>query len=292
MKTKSITKATLLSIFVLSVITAVTLNSCQKESIRPKVVNSSTKAKGEANTAEITALFVNDINNMIFSMKKNQKGFVPGGVDSNGCVTIVTDTIDKPNSITYNYGSNCIGSDGKVRSGVVVISYAVPDIKVVNNVITGTMQNYTINGTLVNGTISMTNIGTNGSGNLVLLQSAAMSKLAPQQINSDSLTANFAYEWISGESSSPASNWQFSITGGWTSSYTSGQTDSLVITTPLIKNAKNPGCNFTITGKQYTVTTTPMGLQYSYYDYSNPGSCSGQVAVTTNGTTVIQSQNQ
>jgi|GEM_PF-3378687 hypothetical protein len=291
MKTKSITKATLLSIFVLSVITAVTLNSCQKESIHPKVVNSNTKSNGEANTPAVTALLVNDINSIVFSMKKNQKGLVPGGVDSNGCVTIVTDTIDKPNSITYNYGSGCIGNDGKVRSGVVVINYAVQDIRVVNNVISATMQNYSINGTLFNGTISATNTGTNGRGNLVFLETALFTKLAPQQISTDTLNGSFAYEWVAGESSSPEQNLQFSVTGGWTSTYTAGQMDSLVITTPLLKNAKTTNaCNYYIQGTQYTVTKTPMGEQYSYYDYSNPGSCSGQVAVTTNGVTVTQNQ--
>ena len=153
------------------------------------------------------------------------------------------------------------------------------------------MQNYSLNGTLINGIISVTNIGPNGSGNLVLLQSATLSKLGPQQIQADSLNINYAYEWVSGESSSPAQNWQFSVTGGWTSSFAAGQTDSLVITSPLLKNAKTTNaCNYYISGQQYTVKKTPMGNQYSYYDFSNPGSCSGQVAVTTNGTTVIQNQ--
>jgi hypothetical protein len=288
MKTKSITKATLLSVFVLSVITAVTLNSCQKESIKPRIVNTSAKSTGSS--AQVSALVVNDINNLIFSVRKSQKGIVPGGTDSNACTIITRDTISKPNSITYNYGSNCIGNDGVVRSGSVVVTYADPDIRLVNNVITATMQNYSVNGTQVNGQVSVTNIGPNGNNNLVLLETATLAKQGPQQVQPDSLNANFAYEWIAGASSSPAQNWQFSITGGWTNSFVTGQSDSLVITTPLIKNAKNTGCNFTIQGTQYTVTKTPQGLQYVYEDFGNPGGCTGQVSVTKNGVTTVQNQ--
>jgi hypothetical protein len=280
----------LLSIFVLSVVTAVTLNSCQKESVRPRVVNTSTKSTGEASTAELSKLLVNDINNIIFSMRKNQKGIVPGGADSNGCTIVTRDTIDKPNTITYSYGGSCIGSDGNVRSGTVVISYASEDITLVNNVISATMQNYSINGNRIHGVVSVTNIGPNGSGNTVLLQSAALSKQGPQQINPDSLNINYSYEWISGESSSPAANWQFSITGGWINSFAAGQADTMLITTPLIKNSKNPGCNFYIQGTQYTATKTLLGVQYKYEDFGNPGGCTGQESVTQNGVTTVQNQ--
>ena len=45
MKTKSFTKVTLLTIFDMSVITAVTLNSCQKEALKPKATTSPSSSR-------------------------------------------------------------------------------------------------------------------------------------------------------------------------------------------------------------------------------------------------------
>ena len=122
--------------------------------------------------------------------------------------------------------------------------------------VTAVSYTHLINGTLFNGTISATNTGTNGRGNLVFLETALFTKLAPQQISTDTLNGSFAYEWVAGESSSPEQNLQFSVTGGWTSTYTAGQMDSLVITTPLLKNAKTTNaCNYYIQGTQYTAVS-------------------------------------
>ena len=291
MKTKSITKVTLLSIVVMSAITAVTLNSCQKESIKPKVVNSLTKSQGASSFASKSGMIMRELNNFMFATKKNQKGLIPGGADSNSCVIITIDTISKPNTIVCDYGSSCIGNDHNVRSGKVTISYANQDIRLANNVISVTFQSYTFNGTSFDGGISLTNTGPNGAGHDVLVESGAVVSKAPGEISADTVSESLQYEWIANESSSPAADWQFSITGEMNSSYKAGQSDSTVITTPLIKNAKSTtNCNYTIQGTLYTVTTTPQGLQYRYEDFGNPGGCSGQEAVTVNGVTDIQNQ--
>jgi hypothetical protein len=297
MKTKSITKVTLLSIVVVSVITAVTLNSCQKESIKPKALNSSTQSKGKSNLSASSMLLMKDLNNMLFASKKSSKGLVAGGIDSNSCVIVTRDTVDKPNTAAYSYATSCVGSDGSVRSGKVTITYADPDIRTVNNVITVTYQNYSVNGILHNGSISVTNYGPNGSGNLVLAEVGTVTALNTQtnqqglqQIVTDTLNVNYQLEWIAGEGSSPAANLQFSITGGVTSSFAAGQADSVVIVTPLIKNSLNAGCNFYIQGTQYTVTHTIMGLHYRYEDFGNPGGCGGQESVTEDGITTVEAQ--
>ncbi len=286
MKTKSVTKVTLLSIFVMSVITAVTLNSCQKEVVRPKVVNTSSKTKGASNFAVSSAVAIEDINSIMFSLRKNQKGLIPGDIDSSSCVAVTMDTVTKPHVMTFDYGNGCAGHDGKIRSGIVQVTFATQDIRVVNNVITATFQNYSVAGTLYNGSVSLSNYGPNGSGNTVIAQSGQFSVMAQQQITPDTATVYYEYEWLAGENSSPAANYQFSITGGAHSS----QLDSLVITTPLIKNGKNPGCNYYIQGTEYSVSPSLLGPQYKYTDYGTPGGCSGQKAVTQNGVTTIVNQ--
>jgi hypothetical protein len=296
MKTKSITKVTLLSMFVMSVITAVTLNSCQKEAIKPKTLNNSTKSNSNVDAITASNILMNEINDMVFS-SNNKKGLGPqlNGMDSTGCTTFTVDTTVKPYSITFNYGTNCTGSDGRIRSGSVMISYDDKDIRVVNNVFMITFQNYAISSPAhagghsvsnVNGSVSLTNTGTNSNGNLVLTQTGGY--VATSQGNTDTINFNYSYEWIAGESSTPLTDVQFKITGSANGSFSNGIQSSTTITSPLIKNSKTPGCNYFIQGTTYTIA--PDTTKNETIDYGNPGGCSGQMSVTEHGVTTIQNQ--
>jgi len=144
-------------------------------------------------------------------------------------------------------------------------------------------------GSVYNGTVSMLNTGTNSNGNLVLAISANFTVAQ----DSETLTFsgnNYQYEWIAGESSSPLSNLQFKITGGYSCISTSGDSAVVAVTTPLIKNQKTPGCNFYIQGVLQTTFYIGGGASIETDDYSNPGGCSGKMVVTKNGVSSIQNQ--
>ncbi len=290
MKTRSLTKVTLLTLCLISLITAVTLNSCQKEVIKPKTISTG-KATSKTPTVSMSIL-LNEINSMVFSSARSKKekgmGVHLNIADTSGGVTISVDTITKPYSTTYNYGTGCTGADGKTRSGVAIISYDNTDLTMVNNTYTLTFQNYSITGypiTQLNGNINLTNIGTNGNGNLVITETGGYTGM-------DSLAAtinfNYQYEWIAGSNSSPLSNLQFSVTGYTSGSFPNGITGVDSITTPLIKNCKTDGCNFYIQGTSVSIANGSTIIKS--IDYSNPGGCSGQMAVTENGVTSIVKQ--
>jgi hypothetical protein len=287
MKTKSFTKVTLLTIFVMSVITAVTLNSCQKEVVRPKATNNQASSGTISDPMVSSTALFNQIGGMMFNPTKNEKGLVPNlhGIDSSGCATITIDTISKPHTIKYDYGSGCVGSDGKTRAGVVTVSFDNQDIRVVNNVWAVTYQGYT-GGSFsnLNGSVSFTNTGTNVNGNLVLVQ--AGNYVYSSGAATDTININYSYEWIAGETSSPLSDLQFKITGSCTGASSTGQTASNTITSPLTKNMKTPGCNFFVSGKTHSVAP---GKTIDT-DYGTPGGCSGLMAVTQNGMTSIRPQ--
>jgi hypothetical protein len=283
MKTKSLTKVTLLSIFFMVLITAVTLNSCQKESIKPKTPTSvNTAGNIDANSS----LVLQETSNILFTNSSTQKGLLPKGPDSSGCATITYDTANKPYTVTYNYGTTgCVGSDGKTRAGVVSLTYSSTDIRLVNSAITITYQNYSINAATINGSVSFVNTGPNGNGNQVITETGTI--IATSSTETDTMNVNYSNEWLAGEFSSPASNWQFSITGSILAGVSTGKTGGLVITSALIKNAKTPGCNFYIQGTE-TISVTGQATQY--VDYGNPGNCSGLKSVTKNGTTTVEKQ--
>ena len=289
MKTKSLTKVTLLTIFVMSVITAVTLNSCQKETIKPKALSGSTAATDPMASSQA---IMNEVNNMIFasSSSKNAKGMGQNFnlSDTTGGVIVAIDTVSKPHTVRYDYGAGCVGSDGRTRSGVAIISYDAQDIRTVNDVYSLTLQNYTISGfqvTGLNGSISYTNTGTNSNGNLVIAETGGYVGMTGSFL--DTVSVNYQYEWVAGENSSPLSNLQFKITG---SMYGNAEGNYAIdsITSPLIKNARTAGCNYFIQGTKYSSVNGTNHVKLT--DYSSPGGCSGQMAVTYNGVTSIQNQ--
>jgi len=323
MKTKSLRKATLLAILATSLIAAISLNSCQKEIVKPKTKGKKTLT-GTTNNTTSVILLQNEVNNLIFSMGgKNQKGMGQGFNfgDTSGGVIVAIDTISKPHSITYNYGAGCLGSDGKTRTGVVLVNFDNKDPRVVNNVYSISLQNYTISTpttpstgsnqplssptdpsnllggnqamanppkvTGFNGSVSYTNTGPNTNGNLVLAETGNF--VSSTGSETDTISVNYQLEWVAGVNSNPLSDLQFSITGSSVASTSVGIVDSANITSPIIKNAKwSSGCNYCIQG---TVSTVVSGSSYTkFIDFGNPGGCSGQMAVTENGVTTIQNQ--
>ncbi len=287
MKTPSITKVTLLSIFVMSVVTAITMNSCQKEIVKPKTVNTSASAAASATGGVdfASSMIVNEANNFLFSSYKNEKGLVPKGFDSSSCVVITIDTVTKPHTRTYDYGSGCVGSDGKTRAGITTLTYNNADLRVANAQVTLSFQNYSLNGTTINGAMTFENTGPNPNGNDVLTQVGSFTSVSAKE--TDTLSANYQYEWLAGENSSPAANWQFSITGSVHGSSSNGGVADITITSPLIKNAKNPTCGFYIAGTESVIVS---GNPDKFIDFGNPGGCSGLKSVTQNGSTTVVHQ--
>ena len=287
MKTKSLTKVTLLSIFVMAVITAVTLNSCQKESIKPKVTDLTNKSAGASNIDGSSSLIIDEANNLLFGSSNSEKGLIPSGAgyDTSSCVIRTFDTVHKPYTVSYNYGSGCLGNDGKTRAGIVSVTYSDKDIRVVNNSMTATFQNYSVNGTTVNGSLNLVNNGPDPNGNQVIAETGMF--ISSTQTETDTLAVNYQIEWLSGEFSTPGTNWQFSITGAIHGGTSTGRTVDITINNPLIKNARNPGCNFFIQGTEQVAVS---GEAPKYRDFGNPGGCSGLKSVTQNGVTTVTNQ--
>jgi hypothetical protein len=286
MKTKSFTKATLLTIFVMSVITAVTLNSCQKEVLKPKAASTSSSSAAISDPMVSSTALFNQMGGMMFNPSKG-KGLIPNlhAMDSSGCAVITIDTVSKPHTVQYNYGPGCIGSDGKLRAGIVTVSFDNQDIRVVNNVWAVTYQGYTFGSFAnVNGAISFTNTGTNINGNLVLVE--AGNYVYSSGSATDTINVGYNYEWIAGETSSPLADLQFKITGSCSGSSSTGQTASNTITSALTRNMKTPGCNFYVLGTTHSVS--PGKTEDT--DYGTPGGCSGLMAVTKNGMTSVVPQ--
>lgn len=71
------------------------------------------------------------------------------------CATVTHDKEAK--TITIDFGDGCEGPDGKVRSGIIVITYT-QRMFIPGAVLTFELQNYTVNGIAVEGTKTITNV--------------------------------------------------------------------------------------------------------------------------------------
>jgi hypothetical protein len=76
-----------------------------------------------------------------------------------GCIdTIIVDTTSNPKTVLIDFGNNdCTGNDGRVRKGKLNITYT-GRYREEGTVITITPENYTVNGHLVQGQKTITNL--------------------------------------------------------------------------------------------------------------------------------------
>ena len=79
-----------------------------------------------------------------------------------GCIdTIMIDTLSTPRSVTIDFGSDdCVGNDGRVRKGILNITYT-GRYREVGSAITITTDNYSVDGYLIEGTKVIENLGLN-----------------------------------------------------------------------------------------------------------------------------------
>ncbi|HVD98542.1 MAG TPA: hypothetical protein VNB90_10090 [Cytophagaceae bacterium] len=82
--------------------------------------------------------------------------------NTNSCVTVTATT----GMITLDYGTACVGSDLRTRSGKLIITYT-GKYRDPGTVVTITTNNYFVNGKKIDGMRKVTNNGTNTAGNLV-----------------------------------------------------------------------------------------------------------------------------
>lgn len=99
------------------------------------------------------------------------------------CATITTDTLASPRGMTIDFGTtNCTGTDGRTRRGKLLCNYTglYGDSLTVANIV---MQSYYVNDHKIDGTITITNMGTNTNGQRVMRLVVTNGKMNPVSNN-------------------------------------------------------------------------------------------------------------
>jgi len=200
------------------------------------------------------------------------------------CATVIFDTVSNADqdTITVDFGStNCTCNDGRNRRGKVIVYYS-GTYRDSGSAHTIGFDNYFVNDNQVMGTKTVTNLGHNAAGHLVYDISVNGSINLANNGGTISWTSQRQREWTAGESTPVWSDDVYSITGTASGTGASGETFTVNITSPLIRNMAL-GCRRHFT--QGVLELTPGSRPMRTIDFGS-GACD-DLATVTIGTRVF-----
>ena len=199
-----------------------------------------------------------------------------------GCA-ITTHTADTtgvfPDTVRVDFGTSCIGSDGRTRSGALNIIFSGP-WRAVGTVITVTSDNYSVNNYSVVGSKTITVNQLNAAGNPSYTVSVANAQVTNPQGETATWSCTKTFEWVEGQNTSFASNGTtgvtddvFHITGSANGTSRAGTSYTANITNRLVRRLD---CRWLTAG---TVEVTPAGGNARTIDFGD-GTCDNQATVS------------
>ena len=193
--------------------------------------------------------------------------------------TVIVDTLSVPRSITIDFGQDdCSGIDGRVRKGQLFVTYT-GRYREVGTVITTTPIDYSIDGYSLNGTKTITNVGTNDNGEptfSVQVENATI--VAPGGAWTASWESQRTRVWKEGYETLALLDDVYEISGTQFGINRNGNSYTANIVSPLRIEV---GCPWIVSGIYQLI---PQGLATRSVDFGN-GTCDPYVAVTVNGNT-------
>lgn len=254
-------------------------------------VDSDTNTAKNESTVESYYTEINDISDQV-ARTGNASGFKvteDQGTLLSSCAVITFDTsstvsASNPDTTTIDFGTGCIGNDGKSRSGKIIISSTGRYFDQ-GTVVTITPQNYFVNGNGVSGSRIVTNTGNNASGQPTF--SVQVSGTVTLANNGGTITwsASRVRTWIAGyDTPLLFADDEISVTGSSNGTNASGGSWTCVINTPLVHKRE---CREIVSG---TKTVTPSSRPVRLVNYGN-GECDDTFEVTINGNTYTITMN-
>ncbi len=159
------------------------------------------------------------------------------------CVTITTVVTDTSKEKTIDFGDGCELPNGNVLSGIIYLSY-LKNMELATKTLELSLQNFTFNDVLVEGSASIVRMRSNTDGNPQSDAVANFSGLWPDGSSVD-FTGNRTREWIEGYGSGFWGDNVFSISGKGT--YT-GKSDNVFTKETITPLRRELACRFIVSG--------------------------------------------
>ncbi len=244
------------------------LNSCKK-----KEVDNDTQSSVDLGTAKLGYSTILPVINQI--------GIDDEGVNKTGfdiCANVYYTTADTVMDwatdvigIAVDYGTGCVDTDGRTKSGRILLTFTDTVWTVPGGKITATLENFYVDGIRYDGTAVATRTG---------LQSMSF-RLDNGTCYTDSWTILYDGESTITQTSgfntpSTLSDDVFSITEDLTCTNRDGRTFTVTTQTPIVKKVS---CKWITSGQ---VDVTPTGLNTRSFDFGS-GTCDATAIVDING---------
>ncbi|MEM6343982.1 MAG: hypothetical protein AAF927_08880 [Bacteroidota bacterium] len=191
------------------------------------------------------------------------------------CATITHDSIAK--TILLDFGTGCVGPDGKTRSGQLLLTYTQRLYRPGANLSIESIS-YIVEGVAVEGTKTITNVSASFQDNISLNVSLVNGKLIFP--NGDTITrqVNKTYTWV--RAAHPALD-EFHVEGGAQGTNRAGEAYSCQITSTLIwkRKCKRLGIKIPVEGVKLIQKSGRPDLTLDFGD----GTCDSLITLSANG---------
>lgn len=203
----------------------------------------------------------------------------------NGCTTITIDTTSPnwfPATVTLDFGAGCLGTDNRVRSGKLIAVFS-GRWRDVGTTITVTPDNYRTNGSLVEGQLTLTNLGPSGNTNPRIGYVVVNGKVTDASGDVIEWERNNVYEWVAGSTTSYATNgeagvlddvWHITGTGSGVTRNGNAYTAEITETVEFAV-----GCQWRYTDGRIEILPDGLGAsQMRFMDFGD-GTCDNKLTV-------------
>lgn len=263
----------------------IVLFSCSPETIKNEIPDKDSDVQSAQDNAKMEVEFgsvgtlVDDASTDIDSTAKTNGiyFFLPS------CASVVVDTAAKSMTVSFSdsaqTNNNCLCSnfDGKYRRGSFTVTWT-GKYRDAGTVITTTLNDYYVNDEKLEGTRTVTNGGTNGSGNKYFSVQVSNGKITYTDGKTATWNSTRTREWVEGDSTFALGDDVYLITGSASGQNKNGLGYTLNIDQAL-KIALN--CRWPKEGK---ISLTPDGKSARSIDYTaDNGNCDSKAVVTILG---------
>ena len=205
-----------------------------------------------------------------------------GGRKSTECPTVTRNESD--HTIVIDFGTECVGSRGRTRSGKVIVTYTGTfGDGMANRVVT--FENFFVNNRQIEGTIYLRNFNRNDAGHLTAERELEDYKVTFENGGYYIINGTTIRELLEGEDDVPG-NEVWSVTGSYDGIASNGVEFTRTITTPIIANIScwASGGFLRTKGVLEMTITNSVRTRTRVVDYGD-GTCDNTVTVTVNGKT-------
>lgn len=190
-----------------------------------------------------------------------------------------------PATLTLDFGTGCLGADGRNRSGRIVSVHSAP-WRQAGATITVSLDDYMVNGYQVDADIVITNGGRNAANQIFFTVSVQNGMVIDAEGQTLTYESNRTYTWIEGESTTFASHGLagieddvYLIQGTASGVNREGRSYTVSTPTPLRRELD---CRWIVSG---VLQVTPQGYDPRTLDFGN-GACDNQAVASVAGYTL------